>query len=116
MSPKRKERVAPPPGQEEWDVRYGTSDAVKGWEDLCRQVPENTRRAWELMRTEPCPVPTARHHRLKGSLAEGNHDGRRLPQWQLEVTGAGRIWYLLDTERRIVWITAASTGHPKATE
>jgi hypothetical protein len=28
----------------------------------------------------------------------------------------GRIWYLLDVERRTVWIVHAGTGHPKATD
>lgn len=116
MSPKRKEPVAPPPARDEWDVRYGTNEAVKGWESLCQQAPENTRKAWEAMRANPCPAPTARQHRLKGSLSEGTHEGSRLPQWQIEVTGGGRIWYLVDADRRTVWIRAAGTGHPKATE
>jgi len=60
--------------------------------------------------------PTARHHRLKGGYAEDVFDGRRMPQWQIEVTAGGRIWYLLDVERRTVWITYASLRHPKVTE
>ncbi|MDQ0847638.1 hypothetical protein [Streptomyces sp. V1I6] len=39
-----------------------------------------------------------------------------MDRWQIEVTTGGRIWYLLDTERRTVWIDQASTGHPKATD
>jgi hypothetical protein len=42
--------------------------------------------------------------------------GRVLDRWQIEVTGAGRIWYLVDEENRTVWIDFAGTGHPKATE
>lgn len=116
MTPKRKDRVAPPPGQNEWDMRFGTTDAAKGWEELCRQAPHNLRRAWEALRTDPCPAPTARQHQLKGSLATGTHEGRALPCWQYEVTGGGRIWYLVDADRRMVWVHAASTGHPKATD
>jgi hypothetical protein len=33
-----------------------------------------------------------------------------------EVTGAGRVWYCPDVEKRIVWLTLASIGHPKAKE
>lgn len=29
MSPKRNDRVAPPPKSGEWDVRFGTNEAVK---------------------------------------------------------------------------------------
>jgi hypothetical protein len=32
------------------------------------------------------------------------------------VTGSGRIWYLLDSERTTIWIDEARLGHPKATE
>ncbi len=33
-----------------------------------------------------------------------------------EVTGGGRIWYLLDTARDTCWITFAGTGHRRATD
>jgi phosphoglycolate phosphatase-like HAD superfamily hydrolase len=36
--------------------------------------------------------------------------------WQYEVTGGGRIWYLIDDTRRTAWITYAGTGHPKAAD
>lgn len=79
-------------------------------------TPKRKDRVAPLLRTEPCPTPTPRQHQLKGSLATGEFDGRSLPRWQYEVTGAGRIWYLVDGERRTVWVQAASTGHPKATD
>jgi hypothetical protein len=117
VTPKRKDRVAPPPGPDEWDLRYATNDAAKGWEELGRQVPHNLSRAWEALRTNPRPQPaTTRQHQLKGKLGTGTFDGREMPCWQYEVTGGGRIWYLVDDERHTVWIQTASTGHPKATE
>ena len=63
----------------------------------------------------PQPGDT-RHHQLKGELSTDTHGGKVLPQWQYEVTGGGRIWYLVDHETRICWLKLASTGHPKATE
>jgi hypothetical protein len=57
-----------------------------------------------------------RQHPLHGDLATHVVSGRQLEQWQYEVTGAGRVWYCIDDEARIVWLTAASTGHPKSTE
>jgi hypothetical protein len=117
VSPKRGDRVAPPAVGNEWDVRFATSEAVKGWDDLCRQAPENTAKAWQDMRAHPAPHPqNPRHEQLKGSFAYGTHGGRQLAQWQLEVTSGGRIWYLLDTDKRTVWVRMASTRHPKATE
>jgi hypothetical protein len=41
--------------------------------------------------------------------------GQELEQWQVEVTGGGRIWYCLDEENHKVWIVLAGTGHPRLT-
>lgn len=38
-----------------------------------------------------------------------------MPCWQIEVTSGGRIWYLLDTDKRTVWVTFAGTAHPRPT-
>jgi hypothetical protein len=117
VSAKRGERAAPPPGEGEYDVRFADNDASKGWEDLCSQAATNLLAAWRLMRSNPNPaVTTQRHHRLKGTQKIATYKGKLYPQWQIEVTGGGRIWYLLDEERRTCWITYAGTGHPKATD
>lgn len=119
MSPKKGDRVAPPPVGGEWNIRFATNEAAKGWEELVAAAPGNTRRAWDVLRTDPGPgpgKPTSRHHRLKGPPAVRTYGGREFPQWQLEVTSGGRIWYLLDPDRHTVWITLAGVGHPKATE
>ncbi|MEU3304236.1 hypothetical protein ABZ729_31125 [Streptomyces sp. NPDC006678] len=69
------------------------------------------------MRTDPAPATrTECHHRLKGELAHGTHRGQTMDRWQIEVTAGGRIWYLLDVERRTAWVAVAPTGHPKATD
>ena len=33
-----------------------------------------------------------------------------------EVTGAGRLWYAIDDEKRTLRLIRAGTGHPKQTE
>jgi len=69
------------------------------------------------MRTDPAPNgPTARHHRLKGRYATGTFRGRSLPQWQIEATSGGRIWYLVDEDNRRVVVMYAGTAHPRATD
>jgi len=116
LSPKRKDHVAPPSVNDEWHVRFGTTDAAKGWDELCRQARGNTRGAFEAMRSNPRPNPTDRHHRLRGDLGKRTVEGETLEQWQIEVTGGGRIWYAVDDNRRTVWIVHAGPGHPKATD
>lgn len=49
-------------------------------------------------------------------LGTATWKGESFEQWQYEVTGGGRIWYLIDDLRRVTWITHAGTGHPKATD
>lgn len=113
--PKRKERVAPPPKPGGWDLRYATSDAVTGWEKVCAAAPANARTAWERITADPRDR-NERQHPLKGTLGTRLVNGETLEQWQYEVTGAGRLWYCIDDQHRTVWLTDATTGHPKDTE
>lgn len=39
-----------------------------------------------------------------------------MEQWQYEVTAGGRLWYCFDDDSHTIWLTAATSGHPKATE
>jgi hypothetical protein len=117
VSARRGDRAAPPPRRDGYLLRFATNDAAKGWEELCRQAPANTRAAFDAIEANPCPSPaTGRQHPLKGSLSTDTYGGRTLDQWQYEVTAGGRIWYLVDHESRTCWIKYASTSHPKATE
>ena len=113
--PKRKERVAPPPAPTGWDLRYATSNATKGWEDVCSAAANNAPTAWERITADPRQRDD-RQHPLKGSLGSRTINGEKLDQWQYEVTAGGRIWYCIDDARRTVWMTDAHVGHPKATE
>jgi hypothetical protein len=111
---KRGERVAPPPRSGEWDLRH-TGDSTDGWEELCKQAPGAARAAYDQIVRAPLEV-SKRQHQLKGELATVQVRDRLLPQWQYEVTGAGRVWYAADAERRLLHMTLASVGHPKETE
>ena len=117
MTPKRGDRAAPPPVGREYDIRFANSQAANGWEDLSQRAPANLRRAYEVIRTNPrASNQPERHHRLKGGLASGTWKGQLNERWQYEVTAAGRVWYLVDHERRTNWITYAGAGHPRETD
>lgn len=114
---KRKERVAPPARAGEWELRFGTSEAATGWEELCKQAAGPTRAAYDALSRNPRDRTTPdRQHPLKGELASRTVGGTALEQWQYEVTGAGRIWYCIDDSKRQVLLMLAMTGHPKATD
>jgi hypothetical protein len=53
VSPRRGERVTVPPPAGQWEVRFGTSTAAAGWEELCRHALPNTRRCLETLRADP---------------------------------------------------------------
>ncbi|WP_232662612.1 hypothetical protein [Pseudonocardia sp. TRM90224] len=77
----------------------------------------NTWEAWVVLTEQPMhPKNPSRQHRLRGQLAERQIGGRTLPQWQHEVTAGARIWYCPHDQKRVVWVVAACTSHPKATE
>ncbi|MGH3914778.1 MAG: hypothetical protein ACRDTC_15420 [Pseudonocardiaceae bacterium] len=111
MSPKRGDRTAPPRVGKEYEIRFDNAESAKGWEELARTASANLRRAFEAIREDSRPVPSIeRHHRLRGSLSTANRRGDDLEQWQFEVIGDGRIWYLIDDTTRTAWITYAGTG------
>lgn len=117
MSPRRGERAAPPAVGSEYELRFASNDAASGWDQLSRHAPGNLRRAFEKIRSAPrASDEPDRQHRLKGKLGSASWKDQVLPRWQFEVTGAGRIWYLIDDEARTVWITHAGSGHPRATD
>jgi hypothetical protein len=117
VTPKRGDRAAPPPTGTEFDVRFANSSAADGWEHLTRHAAANLRKAYEVIRADPRHSQSLeRHHRLRGALASGIFKGERHERWQYEVTGGGRIWYLIDDARRTAWITYAGTGHLSETD
>lgn len=109
--------MAPPPGPGDWDIRFHSNDAARGWEELCRQAPGNALAAWRIMRRNPTPwADSPRHHRLRRPMSPVKVGGKAVDHWQIEVTGGGRIWYLVDKDKATIWIDYAGPGHPKATE
>jgi hypothetical protein len=117
MSPKRGDRVVPPPGPDDWDIRFRNNDAARGWEELCRQATGNTLDAWRAMRRNPTPrTDSPRHSRLRWDLSTVSVGDKFFDHWQIQVTGGGRIWYLVDPDKATIWIDYAGPAHPKATE
>lgn len=70
--------------------------------ELCAHAAGSTRRAFQLMRSDPRPPEDGTHYRLRGTLAIREFAGRTLEQWQVKVSGAGRIWCLPDDEKHTV--------------
>lgn len=58
---------------------------------------------------------TISQYRLKGDLSTVAVVGQVFEQWQYTVSGAARLWYAIDDERHILWLTSAEMGCRKAT-
>lgn len=117
MPSKRGDRATPPPRPGGWDVRLATSEAAKGWDELCQTAAANTWEAWVILSERPTlPENSSRQHRLRGKLSQRDVHGNLFDQWQYEVTSGGRIWYCPDPERRVAWVVMAGSGHPKQTD
>ena len=117
MSPRRGDRATLPPPEDQWDVRFGTSDAAVGWEELCRHALSNTRRCLEILRSDRrSGADHDREHRLRGDLARHRRNGHDMEQWENEVTSGGRVRYVIDDDKRTVWLIYASPRHPKDTD
>ena len=108
----RGEEVRRPSG---WVLIAMSKKVADGWTELSQQAPSSLDEAWVAITGAPRRV-TERQHRLRGALATHHLGGVDLEVWQYEVTGGGRVWYLIDDASKTLWLHTASCGHPKSTE
>lgn len=116
--PKRGDRAAPPARTGEWTLVFATNDAAQGWEDLCSVAGGRMREVWDHLSQRPRSRERNpdRVSQLKYDLGTRELKGKKLEQWQYEVTSGGRVWYCPDDAAKVVYITHAGVGHPKATD
>ena len=114
---KRKSDAIRPPKEGEWRIRHATTDAAKGWDELCRQQPGPIATLYDKLTADPRAVDNRdKQGRLKGALGEATIDSEPFEQWQYELAAGARVWFAPDDNTRTVWITLASTRHPNATK
>ena len=106
----------PRPGEADlWTIRPASAQAEKQWKRAVEAEPglmEKERRRLHERPLDRGDNPR-RTHQLRGPLGSRMIGGKRLPQWQHEITRAGRVWYCPDKEVRVVWITYVSLAHPQ---
>lgn len=114
---KRGARVPAPPTGDQWDLRFADKRAADNWEKLCNVASTNCAAMHAQLSADPRKaLNPRRHHRLKGELATGTYDRDELEQWQYEITGAGRVWFLIDDKKHRVLLTLVEPGHPSKTD
>lgn len=116
MSPKKGDRVSAPP-LDGWNVVFGTTEAVTGWEELCRAALPNVHRCLDVLRSDALSRSNwSRQHQLRGRHSTKVWKGSDLEQWEYEVTSGGRVRHLVSAETATAILVCASPRHPKDTE
>jgi len=66
--------------------RPPTAGRNDGWEELSRAAPGPAWEAWVILRTRPTRPNPERQHKLKWAVKAREIKGKKLDQWQYEVT------------------------------
>lgn len=111
---KKGELVPRPPRRVEYDVRFATSEAQKGWRDLVATIRNAMTESWDFLTRTPLDT-TSTNYRLKGELATISRGGTRHERWQHKPTakGTARIWHFV--HERTVYLEQVHTSHPNET-
>lgn len=114
---KRKSDAVRPPKAHEWRIRHHSTEAAKGWDNLCKQQPGPLATLFDKLTADPRAAENRdKQGRLKGQLSEVPIDGNDMEQWQYELAGGARVWYAIDDAEQTVWITKATARHPNETK
>jgi hypothetical protein len=107
--------VPRPPKKVEYEIRFATAGAQKGWQDLVATVRNQMADTWDfLTRTPDTTTPT--NYPLKGELGTITRGGVTHQRWQHKPTakGTARIWFYL--EAHVVQLEQVHTSHPNETK
>lgn len=102
----------------DWKLKPASEQARKQWHEAVAAEPDLMDAERTRLRTRPLDrsANPRRTGQLKGGLATRRVGDQTLPQWQQELTSAGRLWYCPDKKTRTVWIVMVDLQHPKATD
>lgn len=115
MTPKEPEKVERPTKKSEYEIRFATSSAKKGWRDLRGTIRNALTESWDFLTQSPLAV-TPTNYPLKGELSTLVRDGNTFDRWQHKPTATGdaRIWFYV--HERTVYLERVHTRHPNQTK
>lgn len=99
----------------EYEIRFASTGARKGWVDLRATTRNALADAWDFLTRTPLQV-TPSNYPLRGALGAVSRDGADHERWQHKPTlkGDARIWfYVVD---HVVYLEAVHTHHPNSTK
>lgn len=115
MVKKNADKVDRPTKKHEYQIRYASTGAKKGWRDLCATMRGPMSETWDFLTRTPSDR-TPVNYPLKGALATVTRDGRTFQRWQHKPTAKGdaRIWFYI--EGQTVYLEQVHTHHPHQTK
>lgn len=112
---KRDDLVSRPQKKSEYEIRFATAQAQKGWRDLAGSIRNALADSWDfLTRTPLSKTPT--NYPLRGDLGAVTRNGQTHERWQHKPTlnGDARIWFFV--EEYTVYLEQVHTHHPNETK
>ena len=111
----RDERVERPAKKSEYELRFASRSAQRGWNDLRASIRGPLTDAWDFLTRTPLAL-TPTNYPLKGELSTVVRDGIAHERWQHKPTAHGdaRIWFYVDDG--VVYLEQVHTRHPNQTK
>jgi hypothetical protein len=108
-------RVERPTKKVEYELRFASAQARRGWSDLQATIRNSLVDTWDFLTRTPL-VTTPQNYPLRGELGVVTRNGLLHERWQHKPTlkGDARIWfYVVD---QIVYLEQVHTHHPNQTK
>ncbi len=109
----RREQVARLQKKNEFEIRFSTRNAEKGWTNLLVTTRNAIVDAWDFLTKTPHAASEG-NHPMRDELEFISVNGNRYPRWQYELPGGARIWFYV--HEQVVWIIDVHTRHPNQTK
>lgn len=108
-------RVERPTKKSEYELRFSSTDAQKGWRELVATTRGPLADTWDFLTGTPLDV-TPTNYPLKGELGTIRRGGADHDRWQHKPTARGdaRIWFYV--ESTVVYLEQVHTRHPNQTK
>jgi hypothetical protein len=108
-------KVERPTKKSEYQIRFASVNAQKGWRDLVATMRGPVVDAWEFLTRTPLAV-TPTNYPLKDGLATISRAGVDHQRWQYKPTAKGTagIWFYV--EEQVVYLEQVHTHHPNETK
>lgn len=108
-------KVERPLKKSEYELRFASISARRGWVDLKATIPGPLADTWDFLTRTPVER-TPSNCPLKGELQFVTRDGVTHERWQHKPTAQGdaRIWFYV--EGRFVYLEQVHTRHPNETK